>query len=170
VNAAREAAARRARLREFLRAKTMADATPTQCELLQQLGSPVTEAALRTLRRDLRVLRGSVRKMSVLNRSQTKRAGAVNRSKVSSNMTVTKKLKQIEERLDGIESIQQSVIDYLETTADLLSAFRKDDMVLLAITNQAAAEHAALRAKCEQMNETFTAAVRAAHYSPHTSH
>jgi hypothetical protein len=161
----RTAAARRARLREFLRAKTMADATPTQCELLQQLGSPVTEAALRTLRRDLRVLRGSVRK-----RTQVKRAGGVNRSKVSSNMTVTKKLKQIEERLDGIESVQQSVIDYLKTTADLLTAFRKDDMALLAITNQAAAEHAALRAKCEQMNETFTAAVRAAHYSPHTNH
>jgi hypothetical protein len=152
VSAAREAAARRGRLREFLRNKTQADAMTTQSELLQQLGSPVTDAALRTLRRDLRVLRG------VLKRTPTKHAGGVNRSEVGSNMNMTKKIRQLEDRLDGIENVQMRVIDFLAKATDFAAASRKNEMILLDITNRAAAERAALREKYERMDDKFTAA------------
>jgi len=137
VSAARKAAARRARLRELLRAKTQADATPTQSELLRQLGADV---GLRTLKRDLALLRGSVTKGT-----HSTRARGVNRPETGSNMSVTKKLKQLDERLDAIENAQRHLVDFLAKITDFAVESRENDMTLLRLHNEAAAEHAELK-------------------------
>ena len=137
MSAARKAAARRARLRELLRAKTQADASPTQSELLRQLGADV---GLRTLKRDLALLRGSVTKGT-----HSKRTGGANRPESGSTMNVTKKLMQLEGRLAEIESVQRAVLNFLAKMTDFAVESRENDMTLLRLHNEAAAEHAELK-------------------------
>jgi hypothetical protein len=105
----RAAAARRARLRELLRAKTQAETAYTQREILEQLGSSVT---VRTLQRDLDVLRGHVGKAT-----GSKRAQGANRAGVRSNV-VMKTVKNIDARLDAIENAQRHLVDFLAKITD----------------------------------------------------
>jgi len=166
----RTAATRRARLREILRIKTQADAATTQCELLQQLQQQFgLSLSLRTLKRDLRVLRGSVPKGPHM-----KRSGGVNRTETGSNMNMTKKMKQIEERLDAIEQGQLRIVEFLSRNLPKLYESDQKLMDLLTQTEYGRLadrkELLADREKLEQMNRKFTAAVRAAHHADHTHH
>jgi len=157
----RAAAARRARLRELLRAKTQAETAYTQREILEQLGSSVT---VRTLQRDLDVLRGHVGKAT-----GSKRAQGANRAGVRSNV-VMKTVKNIDARLDAIENVQRNLVDFLAKITDFAVESRNDDLKLLAITNEAAADRAELHGKVERVHDLFTAAVDAADYGEHTNH
>lgn len=162
MSAAREAAARRARLRGLLGAKTQAEVAKTQAELLEQLGSSVS---LRTLKRDLQKLRGSVPKGT-----QTKRAGGNNHSKVGSNMSMTKKVKQLEDRLAALEDVQLRVIDVLGKAMDFAAESRENEMKLLDITNRARDVQDADRNEFQQLRDAFMAEAGAAHYEHITNH
>lgn len=140
---------------------------PAQSEILKLLGADV---GLRTLKRDLQKLRGNVPKGTRLKPKgpHLKGAGGVNRSETGSNTHM--QIEKLERRLDRIESVQLQLIDFLSKVTDYAAASRKNEMILLDITNRAQAEHASLHARCEQMHDIFTAAVRAAHHADHTHH
>lgn len=164
MNRNREAAARRAQLRKILSTKTQADVATAQRELLEQLGSSVS---LRTLKRDLQILRKSVTKGT-----HAKGARGVNRSKAGSNTSMTKKIEQMEKCLDGIDQTLRALTDVLSRIVpDLYERDRKLREALLHNEYRHVAdrkEMLAQRDEFERMRDAIAAA--GAYDGEHTHH
>jgi len=77
--------------------------------------------------------------------------GGANRTETGSTMNVTKKLMQLEGRLAEIESVQRAVLNFLAKMTDFAVESRENDMTLLRLNNEAAAERAELKQQWREL-------------------
>jgi hypothetical protein len=147
---ARAASARRARIRELLVSKTQADQRPALRELHQLLGLDIS---LRSLKRDLQLLRGSVpRNRSVPKGPPPPRGTGSKRLAMRVNgVMATTTTKDLEQRLALVERSVLVMLDFVERIPELFA----QDLELLRITNQARDQSDADRIEFERWRDIY---------------